>query len=98
MHSFQGWYFKYAGAMVIKHRLCTVATFCPDYTYRIAENFQERKLSQIGEKYDFRRENFCGLLAFAAQRTPRSQILQRKPSQLAKNCESFLPRRFPAIW
>ena len=34
--------------------------------YRIAENFQGRKLSQIGEKCDFRRENFRGLLAFAA--------------------------------
>ena len=32
----------------------------------IAENFRGRKLSWIGEKYDFRRENIRGLLAFAA--------------------------------
>ena len=32
-----------------------------------AGNFQgkKKKLSQIGEKYDFRGENFCGLLAYA---------------------------------
>ena len=34
--------------------------------YRIAGNFRGRKLSRIGEKYDFRRENFRGLLACAA--------------------------------
>ena len=34
--------------------------------YRIAENFRGRKLSRIGEKCDFRGENFHGLLAFAA--------------------------------
>ena len=33
--------------------------------YRIAENFRGRKLSRIGEKYDFRGENFHGLLASA---------------------------------
>ena len=26
-------------------------------TYRIGGNFRERKLSQIGEKYDFHKEN-----------------------------------------
>ena len=35
------------------------------YTDRTGGKFQGRKLSQIGEKYDFRRENFHGLLAFA---------------------------------
>jgi len=29
-------------------------------------NFRGRKLSRNGEKYDFRGESFCGLLAFAA--------------------------------
>ena len=38
-------------------------------TYRIAGNFRGRKLSRIGEKSNFRRENFCGLLAFA---TPKN--------------------------
>ena len=33
--------------------------------YRIAGNFRGRKLSQIGEKYNFRGENFRGLLTFA---------------------------------
>ena len=36
--------------------------------YRIAEDFQRRKLSQIGEKNIFHRENFHRLLAFAAQK------------------------------
>ena len=34
--------------------------------YRIAGNFRGRKLSQIGEKYNFRGENFRGYLTFAA--------------------------------
>ena len=34
--------------------------------YRIARNFRGRKLSQIGEKDDFRGENFPRLLPFAA--------------------------------
>ena len=33
---------------------------------RIAGNFGGRKLSRIGEKYDFRGKNFCRLLTFAA--------------------------------
>ena len=33
---------------------------------RMMGNFQGRKLSRIGEKYDFRGENFRGLLACAA--------------------------------
>ena len=71
--------------------------FCPDYL-PYSGNFQERKPLQISEKYNFRKEEFSGLLAFAAQRTTRSRILQRKLSRLAKNREiheSFLPRSFP---
>ena len=37
---------------------------------------RKRKLSHIGEKYDFHGENFCGLLV--CQRTSRSKILWRK--------------------
>ena len=35
------------------------------HTYHIAGNFQGRKLPRIGEKYDFRGENFRRLLACA---------------------------------
>ena len=35
------------------------------FKYHIVENFQGRKLSQIGGKYDFCRENFCSLLTCA---------------------------------
>ena len=45
-------------------------------TVYVAGNFLERKLSRIGEKYDFRGENLRGLLAFAAPR----QISRRKLS------------------
>ena len=51
--------------------------------YRIAGNFQGRKLSQIGEKYDFRGENFCGLLAFAVPKDGMPQILRRKLLRIA---------------
>ena len=37
-----------------------------EVSYRIAGNFRGRKLSRIGEKYDFRGENFRGLLACVA--------------------------------
>ena len=70
-------------------------------TYRIAGNFRGRKLSRIGEKYAFRGENFCGLLAFAVPKDATPQILQRKLSRIAQNreiCKSFLPRKFSAIW
>ena len=36
--------------------------------YRIAENFRGRKLSRIGKKNDFRRENFRGSLLFAVSK------------------------------
>jgi len=36
------------------------------------------KLSQIGEQYNFRRENFHGLLAFATPKDATPQISQRK--------------------
>ena len=45
--------------------------------YRIAGNFRGRKFLQIGENYDFCEENFRGLLAFAAPKVPRPQILQK---------------------
>ena len=69
-------------------------------SYRIAENFRGRKLSQIGDKYDFRKENFRGLLACAAPKNATPQILQRKLSLIAtkpRNSWKFLPRKFPAI-
>ena len=50
---------------------------------RLAGNFQGRKLSRIGDKYDFREEIFRRLLAFGLQRMPDPQISQRKLSQIA---------------
>ena len=47
-------------------------------SYRIAVNFRGRKLSRIGEKYDFRGENFRGLLSFAAPKDSTPQISRRK--------------------
>ena len=57
------------------------------------ENFRGRKLSQIGEKYDFHGENFRGLLAFATPKDATPQISWRKLLHIAINheiCESFL--------
>ena len=51
--------------------------------YRIARNFRGRNFSQIGEKYNFRRENFHRLLAFAVPKVPRLQILRRKLLRIA---------------
>jgi len=59
-------------------------------------NFRGRKLLQIGEKYDFHRENFRGLLAFAAPRTPLPQISRRKLSRIAtkpRNSCKFSPSK-----
>ena len=41
------------------------------------------KLSQIGEKYDFRGENFRRLPAFAAPKDATPQISQKKLSLIA---------------
>ena len=71
------------------------------FNYRIAGNFQGRKLLWIGEKYNFRRENFRGLLTFAAPKDATLQISRRKLSCIAQNHEireSFLPWKFSAIW
>ena len=51
--------------------------------YRIAGNFQERKHSRIGEKYDFHGENFHGLLACAAPKNATPQISRRKLLRIA---------------
>ena len=64
--------------------------------YRIAGNFQRRKLLRIGEKYDFRGENFHGLLAFAAPKDVTPQISQRKLSRIAtksRNSRKFSPSK-----
>ena len=50
--------------------------------YCIVGNFQQSKLLQICEKYDFRGENFCGLLAFALPKDATPQILWRKLSHI----------------
>ena len=63
---------------------------------RIAGNFRERKLLRIGEKYDFRGENFRRLLTFAAPKVPHPQILRRKLSRIAtklRNSRKFSPSK-----
>ena len=50
----------------------------------IAENFQGRNISWIEDKYDFRKENFRGLLTFAAPKDTTSLNFQwRKLSRIA---------------
>ena len=46
----------------------------------IAGNFQGRKLSRIGEKYNFHGGNFRGLLTFATPKDAMPQILRKKLS------------------
>ena len=54
-----------------------------------------RKLSQIGEKYDFRRENYRRLLALTAPKDAMLPNFAEKTfastHETAKICESFLP-------
>ena len=45
---------------------------------RIAGNFRERKLSQIGEKYNFRGENFHRLLTFPVPKDTMPQNFAEK--------------------
>ena len=59
-------------------------------------NFQGRKLSWIGEKYDFCRENVCWLLACAAPKDATPPISRRKLSQIAtkpRNLQRFSPSK-----
>ena len=79
--------------IIVRHHPCIL--FCA-VIYRIAGNFRGRKLSQIGEKYDFHGENFRGLLAFAALKVPHPQILRRKLSRIAtklRNSRKFSPSK-----
>ena len=62
--------------------------------YRIAENFRGRKLSWIGEKYNFCGENFRRLLAFVVPNDATPPNLQRKLSWIAtkpRNLRKFSP-------
>ena len=68
--------------------------------YRIAGNFRGRKLSRIGGKYDFRRENFCRLLTCAAPKDAMSPNFTEKTfvnNHKTSKFVSFLPRKFPTI-
>jgi len=74
------------------------------YDYHIAGNFRGRKLSQIGEKYDFHEEISCGpdCLLLPCQRMLRYPNSWRKLSQIAtkpqNSRECFLLWKFLAIW
>ena len=73
--------------------------YVTNWSYCIAGNFRERKLSRIGEKYDFRRENFRGLLTFAPPKFATLPNLAEKAfanSHKITKFASFLSRRFPA--
>ena len=71
--------------------------------YRIVGNFRGRKLSRIGRKGAFRRENFRGILNTKIGRIVGVACLEFRGENFRgwlKNREiheSFLPRRFPAI-
>ena len=67
------------------------------YEYCIVGNFRGGNLLHIGEKYDLCRENFHGLSPLPHQRTPHSQILQRKLSQNCNIHKRFLSQKFPTI-
>ena len=72
--------------------LCVLQRTC----YHIVGNFRGRKLSQIGEKYNFHGENFRRLLAFAVPKDATPQILQRKLSHIAtnpQNSQKFSPSK-----
>ena len=70
--------------------------------YHIAGNFRGRKLSWIGEKYDFCRENFRGLLACAV---PKDRVyhapkfcrenLRKKPTKTIIFVKVFSLESFP---
>ena len=83
------------------HCAINILTWCVQQAiYRIAGNFRGRKLSRIGEKYDFHGENFRGLLAFAAPKDATPQISRRKLLRIAtkpQNLRSFLLRKCSAI-
>ena len=72
--------------------------------YRIAGNFQGRKLSRIGEKDNFHGENFRGMLVVPRQKTSRPQISRRKLLWIAtklRNLRKFSPSkvfRYTIYW
>ena len=89
----------------------TLLEFTPEFyliewlVYRMAGNFRGRKLSRFDTKREFHGENFRGLLRY---RGPADfqllcrrghKILRRKLSSwMVLKSESFLPRKFSAVW
>ena len=65
------------------------------------DNFRGRKVSLIGEKYNFCGENLHRLLAFAMPKDATPQNFTEKTfansHKTTKFAESFLPWKFPAI-
>ena len=59
--------------------------------YHVAGNFRERKRSWIGEKYNFRKDNFCGLLTFAAPKDTTLPNFMEKTSTKPQNSRKFSP-------
>ena len=51
--------------------------------YHTVGNFWGRKLSRIGEKYNFRRENFVDFSLLPHQKMPHAQLLLRTLSRIA---------------
>jgi len=56
------------GTITIHQQLNSFKLLASCYKYRIAGNFRGRKLSRIGEKYDFHGENFSQIARFATRK------------------------------
>ena len=61
-----------------------ISMYRPSFSdYRIAGNFRGRKLSRIGEKDDFRGENFRGLLPFSAPTDAMPNFVEKSFANIA---------------
>ena len=68
--------------------------------YHIAGNFWRRKLSRISRFEPVRESFLCeiwGMVSFGAARTSSPRKFSLLKSYFSPICESFLPRKFPAI-
>ena len=69
-----------------------------DSCYCRAGNSRGRKLSRIGKKYDFRGENFRGLLPFAVPWMHCPQILRRKLFTNSHKTKSHKTAKFTKVF
>ena len=95
------WKQEYYSYFLLRLLLLHLSTaFGKDWAILYSGKLSREKTFANWRKYDFRGENFHGLVAFAAPKYATPQISQRKLLRIAtkpQNSQKFFPQKFSAI-